>query len=446
MSISINKVADYICMYIQTYRTEYIKFIEGGYPDINLSPYLYSNELYCYLANDGAVIADHSNQPNYNWEIAGGPTLMVDYPESRTPISIIELLKKEGIYGKDIGIYRLVSKDGFSDEIWRGKLPQPINLITKRYDNTNVIVYEIDTSWIHLIELLTFGALCKIIDIKLPDVSDNFWNPHIIRNLGFTPADRNNKRFFNYLELIRHVEEAAWDSRSINTRVSHDLRRDFAHSIVKNGNHGGTLSFSYEEQIQPFFDRLSDLEKTIALFERLLNEEGNANEEVFHKFIKDNPVLLDVYGQAISKPRLIYPDGQSPLGKKYVEPDFIIKYPLNQYRLIELEKPSKNLATKSGQPRNEVTQAVFQISEWKAYIRNHYELIKDQYPSINFYCLSSVIISRTTEESFGNGRDKRRYKELLKEHYSGIDEILTYDDLLIKAKDAYHKLNNLINK
>lgn len=157
--------------------------------------------------------------------------------------------------------------------------------------------------------------------------------------------------------------------------------------------------------------------------------------------------MIDVYGDAISKPKLRYPSiEESPLGKEYVEPDFIIRYPLNHYRLIELEKPSKNIATKSGQPRSEVTQAVFQISEWKAYIRNHYELIKEQYPSINFNCYSSVIISRTTEESFVAGRNNRKYRELLKEHYSGVDEIITYDDLLIKAKDAYHKLINLVYK
>lgn len=103
VSISITDVAEYIVKYIQAYRTEYRKFIDGGYPDINLSPYLNSKELHCYLSYDGAVIADSSKEPNYRWEIAGGPALMVDYSISRTPNSIIELLKKKGYMEKILG-------------------------------------------------------------------------------------------------------------------------------------------------------------------------------------------------------------------------------------------------------------------------------------------------------------------------------------------------------
>lgn len=182
----------------------------------------------------------------------------------------------------------MVSKEPLSNEVWRGRLPQPISLIKKQYDETIIYVYQFDISWTQLIEILTFGAFCKIININLPDISDNFWNPIIIRNLGFIPADRNNKRFFNYLELIRHVEEAAWDSRSIKTRVSYDLRRDFALSVVRTED--GMLSLSYEEQIQPFFDRLKELEKTISSFEQLLNEKEDAHEEVFHEFIKKSNI------------------------------------------------------------------------------------------------------------------------------------------------------------
>jgi len=43
-----------------------------------------------------------------------------------------------------------------------------------------------------------------------------------------------------------------------------------------------------------------------------------------------------------------------------------------------------------------------------------------------------IVISRSTEESFGYGRNIRRYKELIKEQFSA-DEILTYDDLVARA-------------
>ncbi len=169
-------------------------------------------------------------------------------------------------------------------------------------------------------------------------------------------------------------------------------------------------------------------------------------KKYFIVFLKDNPILLDIYGgEAISKPRLKYPtlEESPPLGKAYVEPDFIIRYPFNHYRMIELEKPSKKIATKVGHPRSEVTQTTFQIAEWKTYIKNHYDLIKTEYPSINFNCISTVVIGRDTEESFGTGRDIKKYKEYLKMQFS-VDEIFTYDDLVSKAKSAYQQLNSLI--
>lgn len=443
MNVSITEAGEYIVRYIQVYRDEYKKFIDSGYPDLNVSEYLYSNELFLYLANDGSVLASYTSPPNYQWEVAGGPAIMVDYPDSRTPKALVELLKTKGINGKNVGIYRVVSNHGFTEDIWRGKLPQPVNLLTKKVDKSKIFIYQFDISWDELIKRLTFGAFNHILDIHLPDENSHFWNPYVIRRLGFFPADRNNKRFFSYLELLPHMEMAAWDVRTIKSRVSNDIRRDFAY-YIGNDDTGGIISFGYDEQILPFYDRLTRLNNSIIEFEKLLNEEEESNEEVFHNYLKANPIILDIYGEMISKPRFKYPPNESPFGKDYVEPDFILKYPLNQYRLIELEKPSKRLVTQAGQPRSELTQASFQIAEWKAYIKNHYDLIKEKFPSINFNCTSSLIISRTTEDNIGVGKDWRKYKELLREYYA-IDEVLTYDDLIIKSRNVYEKLCSLLS-
>jgi hypothetical protein len=107
-----------------------------------------------------------------------------------------------------------------------------------------------------------------------------------------------------------------------------------------------------------------------------------------------------------------------------------------------LERPSKPIATKQGQPRAEVTQSSFQIAEWKAYIRNHYDLLKQEFPGIAVNFSTMIVISRSSEESFGAKRDIRRYMELLKEQFA-IDEVLTYDDLLARAKQAYVALASL---
>lgn len=119
----------------------------------------------------------------------------------------------------------------------------------------------------------------------------------------------------------------------------------------------------------------------IEAFERLLNEHEDDNESVFHEFLYKNSFLLDLYGEPVSKPRFKYPTIiESPLRKAYVEPDFIIKYPNQHYKLVELEKPSKKVTTKRGHSSSEFTQPAFQIAEWNVFIAEHYEQIKADFP------------------------------------------------------------------
>lgn len=157
-------------------------------------------------------------------------------------------------------------------------------------------------------------------------------------------------------------------------------------------------------------------------------------------------MLLDVYGVVESKPELSYPGGvTSPLGKTKLQPDFIIRYPDQSYKMIEIERPTKAIATAQGQPRAEVGQAVFQTAEWKHYVKTHYQIIKDRYPGIQSKCKTAVIMSRFQQEKFSNISGMREYMGLIMEQYK-IDEFLTFDDLLDRAVTAYVLLSGLGEK
>jgi len=450
MNASVIDVAFYLNQYVKEYRQEYERFIAtppngGGYPRLDISPYLYSPEIQCYLAKNGFAIVDFSREPEYDWWIIGGPAILVDLLETRTPPEIVEFLKSEGVYGKPIGIYRIVAKEGMTDEIWQGQLSEVVDSVEEVVDGkTKIKVQSYDIDRISLIQRLTFGAFGLILDLKLPDQNISFWNPHIIRDLGVATADRRQKRFFHYLELSPHLCKCAWDARNISTRIQVDVRRDFAYAFSKQSAKGGSISFG-KSQIwaEHFYDRLSALELAIRRFSDLLENQSAAEEQVFHEFLKKHPILLDVYGEVISKPRFVYPKGESPLGKEYVEPDFIVIYPENSYKLVEIEKPSKKIATQQGQPRHEVSQSAFQIAEWTTYIHKHYDQLKANYPGIVINCKTMIVISRISEENFGAGRDVHKYMELIKGQFS-VDEVLTYDDLLQRARDAYLRLSSLV--
>jgi Domain of unknown function (DUF4263) len=176
--------------------------------------------------------------------------------------------------------------------------------------------------------------------------------------------------------------------------------------------------------------------------ESLLNTRGGDPESVFHDYLFANPILLDVYGLAESKPRFICPPGD-PLGKTHVEPDFILKYPNLTYRLIELERPSHNLGTKQGHPPVGVTHAAYQIAEWTDYISRNYQLISARYPGIAGSYTSTIVIGRNSLNSIGNAKDVAHHKSLLRGQLN-VNEVLTYDDLIEKARAAIRQLDNLV--
>lgn len=443
--VNIDAVAEYLTQYVAAYRREYEAFVSvpprgGGYPRLAISPLLGTTFLTCMVARDGYALAESSRPPAYSWEIAGGPALMTDFEDSHVPQEVMSFLRAENLIGKPIGIFRIVAKEGIPDDIWRGELGRPVASTEVKCQSCNVRVERYDISWNSLIQHLTFGAYGLILNIPLPTESSPFWQPHVVRDLGFFPADRNNKRFFNLLELGPHLDPAAWDVRSLPTRVAFDVRQDFAWAFSAQARGtGGTISLGPPRAwIERFHDRLRLLGDCIERFSALLRS-SESNEAVFHDFLKANPILLDVYGDVESKPRFSYPDGDSPLGKAYVEPDFIVRYLGQSYKLIELERPSKNLATARGESRAGVTQAAFQIAEWTTFIQKHYDLLKDRFPGISSNYSSTIIMSRSTEASVGVGRQMQEYRTLLRNQLN-VDEILTYDDLLERAAGAYARL------
>jgi hypothetical protein len=195
--------------------------------------------------------------------------------------------------------------------------------------------------------------------------------------------------------------------------------------------------------IEAYNNRLESLRVAINDLREALQFNGDDVEAVFHAVLQKHPLLLDVYGICENKPEFAYPTGStSPIGKTKLQPDFLIRYPDQSYKLIEIERPSKPVATVQGQPRAEVGQAVFQTAEWKNFIKTHYQVVADRYPGIQSKCKTAVVMSRFNQESFKNVTDARAYMGLMMDQYS-IDEFLTFDDLLERACTAYALLSGL---
>jgi Domain of unknown function (DUF4263)/Pentapeptide repeats (8 copies) len=197
----------------------------------------------------------------------------------------------------------------------------------------------------------------------------------------------------------------------------------------------GEFSRIFQVERYYFYNRLAILEQTIVEFEILLDRNPEGDESLFHNFLKLHPSLLDVYGVAEPEPQFNYPANKfSPTGKIRVEPDFIIRYPGNRYKLVELEKPGKQIDTKQGHPTSQFTQAVWQFAEWEHYISYFPNLLQEKYPGISTHRSAMLVIGRR------RGRQlEPAYMELLSTSVPHA-EVCTYDDLLDRAK---HALDNL---
>jgi Shedu protein SduA, C-terminal len=404
----------YLSAYVSQYRSQYAHITApppegGGYPALPISPYLDDGTLNCYLARDGAVVLDTSNEPPQD-------------PQSTVVTTMV------------------VFPQGPPSQITQGTLGQPIERCDVKAESLHVEILRYKYTLNELVQRLTFGGSDITLDLNQMPIKSQFWLPVIIRNIRFMPAGGPASRFFRYCEILRHVDKTAWDERSTWARAHHDIRRDFVNAV--GSRLGGVISLQGGPGLpNVFYGYFHALQVAADGLESLLTTSPNAPESTFHDYLRSHSVLLDVYGKAESKPRLEYPQGESPLGKKYVEPDFIISYWNRTYKLVELERPDHPIATKSGDPRAAVNHAAFQIAEWKDYINNHYEVIKSRYPGISGNYTSLIVIGRETQQSFRNIFG-HRYLAILGQQFA-VDEVFTYDDVVNKARAALQQLNSL---
>ncbi len=304
-------VQHYFSKYLEAYRKEYQRLVEmppngAGLPQIPLSPFLQCRRFELLLAQDGVVIFVADDPPKHNWWVAGGPAIKVDFEPSRTPSWVTATLSDNNLLGKPIGIYRVVSKEPLSEQVWKGVLPTPIKQVELK-DGSQINIMQMDCDIEEVVARLTFGAFGRVLDVQLKRNRADFWKPHIISRFGFFNAELTGKRFYNYIEVLPHIDRAAWDTRTIALRAAADVRRDFAR-FTNEEDESASIGFGeYGQWVENYQRSLHKLSEAVTEFEALLAFNTDAVEDVFHQFLEQNPILLDPIGKIVSKPRFIYP-------------------------------------------------------------------------------------------------------------------------------------------
>ena len=150
-------------------------------------------------------------------------------------------------------------------------------------------------------------------------------------------------------------------------------------------------------------------------------------EEPMHQFLKKNPILLyPTYDRLWSK---------VPFGE-YVS-DFVVRESPNDYVLVEIEAPHRDLFRRDGHLRHEFTHAIGQITDWLAYLADHRAEVESTYDmrGISVSPRGLVVIGRSAALT----DDHRRRLTTIQERQPRL-RILTYDDVIANARALFEKI------
>lgn len=171
---------------------------------------------------------------------------------------------------------------------------------------------------------------------------------------------------------------------------------------------------------------LSSLERAIQELEHEISVDRR-NENSIQRCITRNPILFGVeYIDIIPKHRL---------GSEY-EMDYAGKRFNGSYDLIELESSNLAVYTKGGNPSQSVVHAEQQVLDWLAWIEENHPYAAQGLVGIS-NPMGFVVIGRRAHLS-RTSAEKLRLRNI---YWNGRIQILTYDDLLDRAKSIRTRLN-----
>ena len=215
------------------------------------------------------------------------------------------------------------------------------------------------------------------------------------------------------IEIYPRLGEEYWRPEYAAAWAQIDLLSAIAqHNMVKDALHRLDGRGAAREQAT----------RLLAEFEALLA----GPEEPCHQFLKTHPDLLcTTYDAAWSK---------VPFGE-HVN-DFVFREPRNDYLLVEIEAPYRELFRKNGHQRHELTHAIGQIDDWLCYIQDNKPTVEIE---LELHGISAtprmlVVIGRSASLT---ERDRRKLTVMLGRH-PGLT-IMTYDELLDRARANFER-------
>ncbi len=150
-------------------------------------------------------------------------------------------------------------------------------------------------------------------------------------------------------------------------------------------------------------------------------------EEPVHQFLKAHPELLCPTSEHHWS-KLAFGDRVS---------DFVFREPYNDYLLVEIEAPYRELFRKDGQQREELTHAINQILDWIQYIGDNRQKVETELGLVGISTNPRALIVIGRSESL---TEATRQKLTTLQAQQNKLRILTYDDLIAGARANLERL------
>jgi len=175
---------------------------------------------------------------------------------------------------------------------------------------------------------------------------------------------------------------------------------------------------------------ISSLELAIKELGGLISEE-NRNEPKLQDCFTKNPVLFGLeYKRIIPKHKL---------GDDY-EMDYALQHYSGLVDLLELESSNLPVFNKKGNPSHYLIHAEQQVLDWLSWIEENHPYAKKKLPGI--MRPRGFVVIGSSKELNEETKTKLHYRNAI---YRGIMEILTYDDVLDRAKTILQVLSETKN-
>jgi len=197
-----------------------------------------------------------------------------------------------------------------------------------------------------------------------------------------------------------------------------------------------TAGLSIDPDFKPGESMTEEKEVSARKYEDVINQfeyllDNATKEEAVQQFLKEYPLLIRPYMYAYPKHKL---------GEDFVT-DFILLNMLDQgpkYTLVEIEKPSMRILTEGNEFTAEFRHAEKQILDWSIWLEQNQDYIQrklERFESPAYLIIGGRSKYMTEEE--------KRYIRAWNRGQKNT-EFLSYDDLLVQARELLESLRKYI--